>query len=146
VASADVSHVISTLHSGFVPTDVLGVYDRPPTDPHAILLRKIAELTLFITAVDEDGNWLIVKPKLQHEKMGVEITVAAHDTTGGMKTKISEAAMIAKLGINVYITKAGTPHSLRALRGEVDDAPDDWLGTVICSSKNRIFQNTDGQG
>ncbi|RWW71573.1 hypothetical protein BHE74_00020675 [Ensete ventricosum] len=76
----------------------------------------------------------------------VEITVAAHDTTGGMKTKISEAAMIAKLGINVYITKAGTPHSLRALRGEVDDAPDDWLGTVICSSKNRIFQNTDGQG
>lgn len=35
----------------------------------------------------------------------VEITVAAHDTTGGMKTKISEAATIAKLGINVYITK-----------------------------------------
>ncbi|URD86932.1 Amino acid kinase family [Musa troglodytarum] len=107
VASADVSHVVSTLHSGFVPvlhgdavvddlqTDVLGVYDRPPTDPHAILLRKI----------DEDGNWMIVKPKLQHEKMGVEITVAAHDTTGGMKTKISEAAMIAKLGIDVYITK-----------------------------------------
>ncbi|THU45108.1 hypothetical protein C4D60_Mb02t14390 [Musa balbisiana] len=142
VASADVSHVISALHSGFVPvlhgdavvddlqTDVLGVYDRPPTDPHAILLRKIA--------VDEDENWMIVKPKLQHEKMGVEITVAAHDTTGGMKTKISEAAMIAKLGINVYITKAGTPHSLRALRGEVDDAPDDWLGTVICSSKNSV--------
>ncbi|XP_064952436.1 isopentenyl phosphate kinase-like [Musa acuminata AAA Group] len=175
VASADVSHVISALHSGFVPvlhgdavvddlqdctilsgdviirhlsqllmpnyvvflTDVLGVYDRPPTDPHAILLRKIA--------VDEDENWMIVKPKLQHEKMGVEITVAAHDTTGGMKTKISEAATIAKLGINVYITKAGTPHSLRALRGEVGDAPDDWLGTVICSSKNSIFQNTGGQ-
>lgn len=35
----------------------------------------------------------------------VEITVAAHDTTGGMKTKISEAAVIAKLGIPVYITQ-----------------------------------------
>lgn len=37
----------------------------------------------------------------------VEITVAAHDTTGGMATKIGEAAMIAKLGINVYIAKVG---------------------------------------
>ena len=35
----------------------------------------------------------------------VELTVAAHDTTGGMKTKIAEAAMIAKLGIDVYIVK-----------------------------------------
>lgn len=35
----------------------------------------------------------------------VEITVAAHDTTGGMVTKISEAATIAKLGIDVYIVK-----------------------------------------
>jgi isopentenyl phosphate kinase len=35
----------------------------------------------------------------------VELTVAAHDTTGGMKTKISEAAMIAELGIDVYIVK-----------------------------------------
>lgn len=35
----------------------------------------------------------------------VEITVAAHDTTGGMVTKISEAAAIAKLGIDVYIVK-----------------------------------------
>lgn len=35
----------------------------------------------------------------------VEITVAAHDTTGGMVTKISEAAAIAKLGIDVFIVK-----------------------------------------
>ncbi|RWV83808.1 hypothetical protein GW17_00054535, partial [Ensete ventricosum] len=67
VASADVSHVISTLHSGFVPF---------PTFTCAINSNKCqlydipAELTLFITAVDEDGNWMIVKPKLQHEKMG----------------------------------------------------------------------------
>lgn len=37
--------------------------------------------------------------------LAVEITVAAHDTTGGMMTKISEASMIAKLGIDVYIVK-----------------------------------------
>lgn len=35
----------------------------------------------------------------------VETSVAAHDTTGGMLTKISEAAAIAKLGIDVYIVK-----------------------------------------
>lgn len=33
------------------------------------------------------------------------MTAAAHDTTGGMEAKISEAAMIAKLGIDVYIVK-----------------------------------------
>lgn len=35
----------------------------------------------------------------------VQTSVAAHDTTGGMETKIAEAAMIAKLGIDVYIVK-----------------------------------------
>lgn len=60
------------------------------------------------------------------------MTVAAHDTTGGMETKISEAAMIAKLGIDVYIVEAATSHSLRALSGELkDNIPEDWLGTVI---------------
>lgn len=42
----------------------------------------------------------------------VEFTVAAHDTTGGMVTKISEAAMIAKLGIDVYIVKVITHNHL----------------------------------
>ncbi|XP_077223892.1 amino acid kinase family protein isoform X2 [Tasmannia lanceolata] len=164
IASADISQVTEAINSGFVPvlhgdavldnlqgctilsgdviirhlaeilvpeyvvflTDVFGVYDRPPTDPNAVLLREIA--------VDEDGSWSIVKP--QHMKKQVEITVAAHDTTGGMVTKISEAAAIAKLGINVYIVKAGTNHSLRALKGEVKgEIPDDWLGTFIRSSK-----------
>ncbi|XP_039139449.1 isopentenyl phosphate kinase isoform X2 [Dioscorea cayenensis subsp. rotundata] len=135
IASADASHIGEALHAGLVPvlhgdavldnlqectilsgdviirhlaqlllpeyvvflTDVLGVYDRPPTDTNAILLKEIA--------VDEDGNWSIIKPLLGHLKKEVEITVAAHDTTGGMETKIAEAAAIAKLGIDVYITK-----------------------------------------
>ncbi len=35
----------------------------------------------------------------------VQITVAAHDTTGGMAGKISEAAVIAAMGIDVYIVQ-----------------------------------------
>ncbi|KAI3987734.1 hypothetical protein MKX01_028468 [Papaver californicum] len=107
-------------------TDVLGVYDRPPTDSNAVLLREIA--------VDEDGSWSIVAVENMNKQ--VEITVAAHDTTGGMVTKIREAALIAKLGIDVYIVKAATDHSFRALNGEIrGDIPDDWLGTFIRSSK-----------
>uniref|UniRef100_A0A2P2K2Z1 Aspartate/glutamate/uridylate kinase domain-containing protein n=2 Tax=Rhizophora mucronata TaxID=61149 RepID=A0A2P2K2Z1_RHIMU len=105
-------------------TDVFGVYDRPPSEPDAILLREIA--------VRGDGSWSVVKPTLQNMNKQVDITVAAHDTTGGMVTKISEAAMIAKLGINVYIVKAATKHAFRALNGEVQGTiPEDWLGTVI---------------
>lgn len=92
--------------------------------------------------------------------LAVETSVAAHDTTGGMLTKISEAAVIAKLGIDVYIVKvilypkpqmvfvlyadvlvlrnlgwciqAGTSHSLKAMSGKLrDNIPDDWQGTVI---------------
>ncbi|CAK8536650.1 unnamed protein product [Lathyrus sativus] len=104
---------------------VYGVYDRPPTEPDAILLKEIA--------VAEDGSWSVIKPKLQNS---IELTVAAHDTTGGMKTKISEAAMIAKLGIDVYIVKAATSHSLKALNGDLRNSiPDDWLGTVVRSSR-----------
>ncbi|OVA13399.1 Aspartate/glutamate/uridylate kinase [Macleaya cordata] len=166
IAAADTSQVAKAIDSGFVPvlhgdavlddlqgctilsgdviirhlaellkpeyvvflTDVLGVYDRPPTDSNAVLLREIA--------VDEDGNWSIVKPALENMNNQVKITVAAHDTTGGMVTKISEAAMIAKLGIDVYIVKAATNHSFRALNGEIrGDIPDDWFGTVIRSSR-----------
>ncbi|XP_040381934.1 isopentenyl phosphate kinase isoform X2 [Oryza brachyantha] len=161
--SANASQIIQSLHVGFVPvlhgdavldelldctilsgdviirhlaqllnpkyvvflTDVHGVYDRPPSDPNAVLLREIE--------VDDTGSWSIVKPALKGSNKGVEISVAAHDTTGGMETKILEAAAIARLGVDVYITKVGTEHSLRALQG--DTSSEDWLGTVIRSSK-----------
>ncbi|XP_010460286.1 PREDICTED: uncharacterized protein LOC104741189 [Camelina sativa] len=163
VASADLSIVAKTIDSGFVPvlhgdavldnilgctilsgdviirhladhlkpeyvvflTDVLGVYDRPPSEPDAVLLKEIS--------VGQDGSWKVVNPVLEHT---VDYSVAAHDTTGGMETKISEAAMIAKLGIDVYIVKAATSHSQRALSGDLRDyVPEDWLGTIISFSK-----------
>ncbi|RAL48406.1 hypothetical protein DM860_005830 [Cuscuta australis] len=104
-------------------TDVNGVYDRPPTDPEAKLLREIA--------VREDGSWCVLKPASLRTSIP-EFTVASHDTTGGMVTKISEAAMIAILGIDVYIVKVGTDHSLQALDGSLrGKIPEDWLGTAI---------------
>ncbi|KAF3674545.1 putative salt stress root protein RS1 isoform 1 [Capsicum annuum] len=157
MTKADISMVIKAIDYGFIPvlhgdavldtlqTDVLGVYDRPPAEPGAVLIQEIA--------VREDGSWSVVKPKLEDtSKPGtniyylrdnlftwyssflnlsstVEFTVAAHDTTGGMVTKITEAAMIAKLGIDVYITKAATDHSVKALSGILKGGiPDDWLG------------------
>lgn len=167
VATADIIPVSNTIESGFIPvlhgdavldhsqgctilsgdviirhlaehlkpeyvvflTDVYGVYDRPPSQPDAILLKEIA--------VNEDGSWHVVNPAPKTKNEQVEITVAAHDTTGGMVTKISEAAAIAKLGIDVYIVKAATVHSLKALRGEVQGKiPENWLGTVIRSMRN----------
>ncbi|CAI9096519.1 OLC1v1032684C1 [Oldenlandia corymbosa var. corymbosa] len=105
-------------------TDVLGVYDRPPTEPDAVLLREIA--------VHEDGSWSVMDPAVQDASRKVVVTVAAHDTTGGMVTKISEAAMIAKLGIDVYIVKAATEHSIIALSGRLKHhVPEDWKGTII---------------
>ncbi|KAG9443235.1 hypothetical protein H6P81_014575 [Aristolochia fimbriata] len=132
ILSGDViiRHLAEQFKPNFVVflTDVLGVYDRPPSDPKAVLLREIA--------VDKDGKWSIEKPVLNHSNNQVEFTVAAHDTTGGMVTKISEAALIAKLGIDVYIVKAGTEHSLKALKGQVNgEIPDDWIGTAIRSAK-----------
>lgn len=162
MAEADVSMVVNAIDSGFIPvlhgdavldssqdctilsgdviirylaaelkpdyvvflTDVFGVYDRPPSEPGAVLLREIA--------VHEDGSWSVVNPILGDENKQVEITVAAHDTTGGMVTKISEAAMIAKLGIDVYIVKAATEHSMIAINGSLKHStPEDWLGTII---------------
>ncbi|CAN8291574.1 unnamed protein product [Cochlearia groenlandica] len=166
VASADLSTVAKTIDSGFVPvlhgdavldnilgctilsgdviirhladhlkpeyvvflTDVHGVYDRPPSEPNAVLLKEIA--------VGEDGNWEVVNPVLENTTTQVQTSVAAHDTTGGMETKIAEAAMIAKLGIDVYIVKAATAHSQKALNGDLRDCvPEDWLGTIIRFSK-----------
>ncbi|CAN0923578.1 Isopentenyl phosphate kinase [Linum grandiflorum] len=137
LTSADLSMVAKAIDSGFVPVlhgdavldkklvNVFGVYDRPPSEPDAVLLREIA--------VTEEGSWSVVKPSLENANKPVEMTVAAHDTTGGMATKIAEAAMIAKLGIDVYIVKAATCHSRKALSGEIrrGSIPDDWLGTVI---------------
>lgn len=42
---------------------------------------------------------------MQFVSIAVETAVAAHDTTGGMSTKIAEAASIAAMGIDVFIVE-----------------------------------------
>jgi len=110
---------------------VPGVYDRPPTDPDATLLKEIV--------VFEDCSWTIVDPPFGLNKGSVQTTVAAHDTTGGMATKIAEAASIAAMGIDVYVVEAGTPHALEALRGNVKNLKSKkmWMGTLIRSALGR---------
>ncbi|KAG0580741.1 hypothetical protein KC19_4G195600 [Ceratodon purpureus] len=113
-------------------TNVPGVFDRSPEEPGATLLREIV--------VFEDSSWTIVDPPFGvNNKSGVETTVAAHDTTGGMSTKIAEAAAIAAMGIDVYIVEAGTPHALEALRGHVKNlkSKKTWMGTLIRSALGR---------
>lgn len=68
----------------------------------------------------------------------VETAVAAHDTTGGMSTKIAEAASIAATGIDVFVVEAGTPHALEVLRGNVKKLnTKSWKGTLIRSALGR---------
>uniref|UniRef100_A0A803MNK0 Isopentenyl phosphate kinase n=1 Tax=Chenopodium quinoa TaxID=63459 RepID=A0A803MNK0_CHEQI len=143
VASADVTTVAKTIDSGFIPVlhgDAVLDHSQGCTILSGdVIIRHIAEILkpkyvvfLLLTAVDEEGSWRVVNPAPKSMNEQVEITVAAHDTTGGMVTKISEAAAIAKLGIDVYIVKAATDHSLKALKGEVKGKiPDDWMGTAI---------------
>jgi isopentenyl phosphate kinase len=113
-------------------TNVPGVFDRPPSEPNAVLLKEIV--------VHEDCSWVIVDPPLglNNTKMSVQITVAAHDTTGGMAGKISEAAFIAAMGIDVYIVQAGTPHALEALKGNVkcSESKKRWIGTLVRSAQS----------
>ncbi|CAM6097959.1 unnamed protein product [Calypogeia fissa] len=101
-------------------TNVPGVFDRPPSEPQAVLLKEIAI---------EDGSWTIVDPASHAAK--VETNVAAHDTTGGMATKIAEAASIAAHGIDVLIVQAGSSHALQALKGTPIDNRGNWVGTII---------------
>lgn len=71
----------------------------------------------------------------------VKMTAAAHDTTGGMETKISEAAMIAKLGIDVYIVKAcSLPGTFDF---EVLNSVVDGLGLYNAGSNKPLIEGTE---
>jgi len=96
-----VSYLSRELRPHFVTflTDVAGVYDRPPNLTGAKLL---VDLTL-----DKDGNVTNL----------YDTSVAKHDVTGGMKAKVASAIDVALLGIDCYITQAGTEDSINACKG-----------------------------
>lgn len=110
-------------HAVFL-TNVPGVFDRPPSEKDAVLLEEIV--------VQRDGSWKITKPEILSSKTGVETVAAAHDTTGGIATKIAEAAIIAKSGVDVYIVEVGTQHALEALQCSSRNClSEKWVGTIV---------------
>lgn len=114
---------LKPLHAVFL-TDVPGVFDRPPSDKDAILLKEIV--------VHSDGSWKVTRPELLSLKTGVETVTAAHDTTGGMATKIAEAAIVAMSGVDVYIVEVGTQHALEAFNcTSRHNLSKEWVGTVV---------------
>eukprot|EP00195_Chlamydomonas_chlamydogama_P002238 CAMPEP_0202916638 /NCGR_PEP_ID=MMETSP1392-20130828/69102_1 /ASSEMBLY_ACC=CAM_ASM_000868 /TAXON_ID=225041 /ORGANISM="Chlamydomonas chlamydogama, Strain SAG 11-48b" /LENGTH=153 /DNA_ID=CAMNT_0049609145 /DNA_START=29 /DNA_END=486 /DNA_ORIENTATION=- len=102
--------IMSSLAAAFRPeyavflTNVAGVYDRPPQEAGAKLLRSIA--------VHPDGSW-----EVEGLQGGLSLTSAAHDVTGGIAKKVQEAAAIARLGMPVVIAEAGTTHGAQACMG-----------------------------
>lgn len=91
-------------------TDVKGVFNMPPDDPEAKLVRKIIIENDGSISYFFDENESYNAEKLRTSKM-------SHDVTGGIKGKVEVAIEIAQLGIPVYIVEAGTEHSFQALQG-----------------------------
>jgi glutamate 5-kinase len=63
------------------------------------------------------------------EVEGLETTSAEHDTTGGVATKIQEAAAVARLGAQVRIARAGSMAAAAACSPA--DLPPGWVGTAV---------------
>jgi len=81
-------------------TDVAGIYDRPPQEEGAKLMREI-EI--------QDGK-IAAFPRT---------TIGySNDSTGGILTKIKSATVIANFGIDVFIVEVGTKSALQAINGE----------------------------
>ncbi|KAL4420026.1 hypothetical protein ABPG77_001276 [Micractinium sp. CCAP 211/92] len=147
--------IISRLCERFRPpvvaflTNVDGIFDRPPEQDGATLIARLevddesdapcregpqssstdsggfgprcsssAALPPFAAFAADGGR----VPALQ-------TAAAAHDTTGGVATKIREAAAVARLGAEVRIAAAGGPSAAAACSPA--PLPAGWVGTVV---------------
>ncbi|KAG2438867.1 hypothetical protein HYH02_010665 [Chlamydomonas schloesseri] len=97
-------------------TNVPGVFDRPPEEQGARLLRRIV--------VRPGGGWRVAEVEggglggggSGGGESGVRMSVDAHDATGGIALKVEEAAAVARLGIPVVIAQAGSEDGDAACR------------------------------
>lgn len=106
--------------SGALQTNVAGIYDQPPAEqPSARLLARIEVSDSGWAATYSDGG----RMKELHTSSSLG------DTTGGIVTKLREALATARLGVEVRIAGAGTPHAAAALQS--GPLPPDWVGTVV---------------
>lgn len=99
-------------------TDVAGLYTAPPDGkPDAVLVQTVE--------VYPDGSWQVPAVPAaatatvgndkrdtvgsgSDGKVSVQLSAAVHDTTGGIATKIQEAAGVVLAGCPVVIVQAGT--------------------------------------
>ncbi|GFR47415.1 hypothetical protein Agub_g9132, partial [Astrephomene gubernaculifera] len=96
-------------------TNVAGVFDRPPEEAGARLLRRIL--------VRKDGSWRVAEVEggsgadgVGDRDASVRMRADEHDVTGGIALKVEEAARVARLGIPVLIVQAGSEHGAAACR------------------------------
>lgn len=122
--------IVSSLSVKFKPkrvvfmTNVNGIFDQPPDDERANLLRKLE--------VDKNGN--ISKCFLQDGKSSVskviQTQVSSTDSTGGMTGKLAEMIKICQTcRIPTRVVKAGTDDSFSACVSENIDINSKWIGT-----------------
>lgn len=124
-------------------TNVAGIYDRPPTEPGAQLIARL-ECIGSDSSGGSDSNsssggeaaasCSLPCGAVAYTQEGAAVDAlltssAAHDTTGGVATKIREAAAVARLGAEVRIALAGSAAAEAAVAPSV--LPAAWHGTVV---------------
>ncbi|KAG8459175.1 hypothetical protein KFE25_005686 [Diacronema lutheri] len=80
--------------------DVPGVFDRPPSEPDAMLLERID--------VAADGRAHLPRT-----------SAASHDVTGGVEAKLGAALRLARAGVPTYLVRAGSLAEVQVLSGGV---------------------------
>lgn len=134
-------------------TNVPGIFDRPPSEPGAQLIARLecsASSGSGSSSLNgssggssrgDGATCSLPYGAVAYAADGAEVDSlltrsAAHDTTGGVATKIREAAAVAQLGAEVRIALAGSTAAAAAVSPAA--LPADWQGTVVrCRSDAR---------
>lgn len=138
---------VPPLPPSMMQTNVPGIYDRPPQEPGAQLIARLEVAAAdgaagaagsssdmpALSSSDDDASGLPCGARAytaQGDEVGSLLTsCAAHDTTGGVATKVREAAAVARLGSEVRISRAGSAAAAAAV--SPDALPPGWAGTVV---------------
>jgi len=98
---------------------VAGIFDRPPQQSGARLVRQVVAGPTGWTARTRSGDLV----------SSLETCAATHDVSGGVEAKVTEAVRCLAGCGTAAIVEAGTPAAVAACRAE--DLPDGWIGTEI---------------
>jgi isopentenyl phosphate kinase len=148
-------------------TDVVGLYSKPPEQPGAQLIAAVevapdgswsVAATAAAAAASTEGadSAAAAADEAAASRgsgsaaagndssngtagMAVQLTAAAHDTTGGIATKVAEAAGVVLSGCPVVMAQAGTASGAAAvLHGPSAFAADGAGSSVAASSKEQL--------